>query len=172
MEGNGDQGNIVAEAPGIAAALPVFGHVPFSGTYPTRLEPSGRLVLPSALRYAFDGSARIRAHRGEYLMLTTPRAFDVIVDHLGAGSGEVLHPRTRKRLYMSAPQVTIDRQSRLVIPPDLREQVGLGEDVILAGAIESIEIWPAARFAEAEAPTHDEADLLFDTFTGLPTDPR
>jgi MraZ protein len=172
MERDGVQGNAVVEVQETPASLPVFGHLPFSGTYATRLEASGRLVLPAALRFAFDGSARIRAHRGEYLMLTTIRGFDAVVDHLSAGSGEVLHPRTRKRLYMSAPQVTIDRQSRLVIPPELREQVGLGEDIILAGAIESIEIWPAGRFADAEAPTHDEADLLFDTFTGLPTDPR
>ena len=163
---------IVEVATTAAPALPVFGHEPFSGNYPTRLEPTGRLVVPSALRTPFEGKARIRAFKNEYLMLTTLRAFDVIVDHLEATQGGVLAPRTRKRLYMSAPAVVIDKQHRLVIPPELREKVGLGEDIVLAGSIESVEIWPADRFYTDEAPGFDDGDLLFDGFAGLPTDPR
>ena len=52
-------------------------------------------------------------------------------------------------------------------------EVGIvGEaDVVLAGAVEAIEIWPAGRFDEEEAPKHDDVDLLFDTHSGLPTGP-
>ena len=38
-------------------------------------------------------------------------------------------------------------------------------------AVEAIEIWPAGRFDEEEAPKHDDVDLLFDTHSGLPTGP-
>jgi len=152
--------------------LPVFGHEPFSGTFPTRLEASGRLVLPSALRSAFDGRARIRAYRDQYLMLTTFQGFDAVVDHLSASQGGVLDPRTRKRLYITAPAVVIDKQSRLVVPPELRAKVGLVDEIVLAGSIESIEIWPADRFAAQEEPSFDDGDLLFDGFSGLPTDLR
>ncbi len=173
MEYTGDQGTEQGMATATAPArLPVFGHEPFSGTYPARLEATGRLVLPSALRGPFDGRARIRAFKDQYLMLMTVPAFDAVVDHLGATQGGVLPARARKRLYFSAPLVSIDRQSRLVVPPELRERVGLGDDIVIAGSIETIEIWPADRFAAEEEPGVDEVDLLFEDFGGLPTDPR
>ena len=172
MEQQGDPESAVAAGTTITAGLPVFGHEPFSGIFPGRLEGSGRLVLPSALRAPFEGRARVRAFKDEYLMLTTLRAFDAIVDHFGETQGGMLPPRTRKRLYMSAPLVTIDKQHRLVLPPELREKVGLVDDIVLAGSIETVEIWPADRFARDEEPGLDDGDLLFDGFSGLPTDPR
>lgn len=154
--------------------LPVFGHVPFSGTYRTRLEASGRLALPSAFKGAFVDAAVIRARRSEHLMLWTPQGFEAVVDDLAAKNQDgMLDPRTRLRIFKSAPRISVDRQSRLVLPPELREQVGISGDteVVLAGAVECVEIWPARRFDDEEAAKLDDVDLLFDTHSGLPTGP-
>lgn len=171
------QGASVAQEAQAAAATParttVFGHEAFSGTYRTRMEASGRLVLPAAFKTAFDGSAVIRPRRDEHLLLWTPRAFDAVADALSRNTEGVLDPHTRQRIYMSAPKLSVDRQHRLSVPPELRERIGIGgeAEVVLAGAIEAIEIWPAARFDAQEAPKLDDVDLLFDTHPGLPTDP-
>lgn len=165
----------IGMAPGTTVASPrstVFGHEPFSGTYRTRLEASGRLALPSAFKSAFADAALVRARRTEHLQLWTPLGFEAVVDALAARGDGMLDPQTRQRIFKSAPRVSVDRQSRLVLPPELREQVGIaGEvEVVLAGAIESIEIWPARRYDDEEAAKLDDVDLLFDTHSGLPTD--
>jgi MraZ protein len=174
----GSQGEQRMTGEGTAAVVeprpPVFGHHPFSGTYRSRLEASGRLALPAAFKFAFADAALVRAHRTEHLMLWTPLGFEAVVDAMEAKSpGGLLDPKTRLRIFKSAPRISVDRQGRIVLPPELREQVGIaGEaDVVLAGAVEAIEIWPAGRFDEEEAPKHDDVDLLFDTHSGLPTGP-
>ena len=154
--------------------VPVFGHQPFSGTYRTRLEGNGRLALPAAFKGAFAEAALVRARRTEHLMLWTPQGFEAVVDALQAKQADgMLDPQTRLRIFKSAPRISVDKQGRVVLPPDLREQVGLhGEaEVVLAGAVECIEIWPATRFDEVEAQKLDDVDLLFDTHSGLPTGP-
>lgn len=164
-----------ATATAAVPTTPVFGHAPFSGTYRTRVEANGRLALPSAFKYAFADAALVRAQRREHLRLWTPLGFEEMAKALlqAKRPDAVLDPQSRLRLFKSAPRVSVDRQSRLVIPPELREQVGIGGEtpIVLAGAVEFIELWPADRFDEVEAERMDELDLLFDTYDGLPTDP-
>lgn len=153
-----------------SSPLPAFGHAAFSGHSPARVEPSGRLAIPATYKAAFGAQARIRAYRGTHLTLWTERAFDLVANSM-RDEGGLINPQARKVLYRSTHSVAVDRQSRFVIPPELREQVGLTDQVVVVGAIESLEIWPAAAFEHTVVPTFDEADLFFDTYDGLPTDP-
>ncbi len=175
METQGEISGTVATASTVVAPqLPAFGHHPFSGTYRTRLEANGRLALPAAFKGAFSDAAIVRPAGRDFLMLMTPRAFELVVDALKAADPDVmLDPRKRQRVFMSAPRISVDRQSRVVLPPELRAKVGLdGEvEVVVAGAIERLELWPASHFDDVEASRLDEVDQLFETFGGLPTDP-
>ncbi len=154
----------------VAPAAPTpaaYGHAPFRGTFHLKLESTGRIALPAALKGAFATTAVLRAHRDEHLNLWTPQGFEAVVQEFVASQpGGVVHPRTKKRLHMSVTEVSIDKQGRLVVPPELKARVGLGERIVLAGAIEAVEIWSAEAF-EAEQATFDDADLFFDGFEGL-----
>lgn len=150
-----------------APGLPGYGHPSFKGTFHLKLDATGRVALPAALKGAFGAQCVLRPHRNEYLNLWTPLGFDEFLKAFVASRPVgVVGPRTRKRLHMSATESAVDKQSRFVIPPDLRAQAGLGERIVLAGSIETIEIWPAETF-EAEEATFDEADLFLDAFEGL-----
>lgn len=140
-----------------------FGHQPFRGTFSLRLEANGRLALPAALRHAFSGHAVVRPYRRQFVNLWTPSGFEAV--DAAVRASQPVDPRTRRRFHHSAYDVSVDKQFRIVLPPELRERVGLGEELVLAGAIETIEIWPADRW-DAEAAEED-ADLFFDGFDGL-----
>ena len=172
-----EQGAVRAEVAGSTAAstgLPAFGHHPLSGHYRTRLEGNGRLALPAAHKHAFADAAIVRSAGTNCLLLMTPRAFELVVDALKASDPDLmLDNRKRQQLYLGSPRVAVDRQSRVVLPSDLRDKVGLtGEqEVVVGGAIERLEIWPAGRWDAQQAPGVDDVDRLFDTFGGLSTDP-
>lgn len=174
MEDTGGLGGAAATTTeaATAASVPAFGHAAFSGTFRMKLPANGRVVLPASLRKAFADAGKIRPVDGRWLNLWTPLAFDLTVSQAieSAGPGMV-SPRTRKRLYASATDVTIDSQGRFVLSKELREAVGIGAegDIVLAGAVEAIEIWDAARYAEEEEPTLSDADLFLGNFGGLPT---
>lgn len=166
----GDEGGATVTSLGAPtpARTPSFGHAAFSGNVPARLEPTGRLAIPAAYRSAFSGQARVRAYRSEYLMIWTDRAFDLVADTM-ATKGGLIDPQVRKNLYRATQPVAVDRQGRMVIPPELRERVGLTDQVVVVGAIEALEVYSAEAFGRLTALA--DADLFFDTFDGLPTDP-
>ena len=41
----------------------------------------------------------------------------------------------------AADNVELDKQGRILIPAKLREKIGLGKEVVLAGNLEKVEIW-------------------------------
>ncbi|MEZ5205195.1 MAG: hypothetical protein R2701_12680 [Acidimicrobiales bacterium] len=168
--GTGEQGVAVSAAP----RANVFGHEALSGTYRTKLEPNGRIVLPSALRSPLvaAGEGRVLARQGRCLLLYTPQSFEVFVDDLIASQGAAtIDPEARQVIFKAAPKVSVDKQARLVVPPDLRAAVGLAAEaeIVVAGAVERIEIWDAATFDEVEGPRRNLIDLLLDGYGGLPT---
>lgn len=176
MEYQGTPGVSGAPSGGLAVAPEVdrydYGHEPFQGYVQTKVEASGRLPIPAAFKYAFSGAGIIRARRDQCLQLFTQQGFDAMVNFVQARHGGATDPATRARFYKFAPRVSIDRQSRVVLPEDLRHRVSITEDVILLGAIESVEIWDLATFEEHEAERADEVDLLLDGHGGLPTRPN
>jgi MraZ protein len=157
-----------------AARLPAFGHHPFSGTARTRVEANGRLALPATFKNAFTEHAIVRSGGAQCLFVMTPRAFELVVDALKANDPDMmLDNRKRQLLFMGSPRIAVDKQSRVVLPPELREKVGIEPDseIVVAGAIERLEIWPAARYDAQQAPLVDDVDRMFETFGGLSTDP-
>ncbi|MEZ5180421.1 MAG: hypothetical protein R2702_00840 [Acidimicrobiales bacterium] len=174
MEAEGATGGAVEEAIAARPRANVFGHDAFAGTYRTRLEASGRLVVPAALRgpLVAAGHAHVLPRRTDCLHLFAPQGFEVMVDAVVTQQGSgVVDPEVRQRFFKAAPRVSVDRQARLVVPPELRERIGIEGDaeVVLAGAIERIELWPARRFDDVEAQRMGDLDLLLDGHGGLPT---
>ena len=175
MERSGETSGVVgAQVSTVSARANVFGHEALAGTYRTRMEASGRLVLPAALRgpYTLAATGHLMPRKGQHLWLLTPQAFEVMVDEVEARQADgMLATETRALFFKAAPKVGVDKQSRLVIPPELRDAVGIVPDseVVLAGAIERVEIWPATRWDATEAGKFADLDLLLDGHKGLPT---
>lgn len=169
LGGNESVATATSEAP-TAPPLPAYGHAPFLGTFRMKLPANGRVVLPSTLRRAFADKGMIRPVNGRFLNLYTPFGFQVTVDEMMARARDgLIAPRSRKRMFTSSTEVSIDSQGRLVLSKELRDAVGVGADgrVVVAGAIEAIEIWPEDRYDEEELPTLSDADLFLDNFEGL-----
>ena len=163
----GATGSPATAAPTVVPSLvDRIGHRGFSGTYPAKLEPSGRLILASSFRGAFTGTGRLRPMRERNLMLWTETAFELAANAYAAAQKINAAPRARKAFYASAPQVTIDKQGRLIVPGELRGRVGIDEHVVLVGAIDAVEIWPLPTYEAEMASSLTDADAWLETYDG------
>lgn len=157
-------------ASSVATSFTTYGFDPLLGLYRTNIEPNGRVVLPSALRYPYDDTVVVMPWTGRFLMIQTPHVNHLVVEDMKDKAKRqpgVVPPRRGKRAQHSSSRVSLDKQFRFVIPPELRELAGIREQIVVCGAGESVEIWSAERYESDEAPFADDASLYFETFDGL-----
>ena len=127
----------------------------FLGRHRHTIDAKGRLSVPAKFREA------LAQYEGDALVVV-PEIHDTCLEvhpmeewrKLGGKLQD--QPRFSQivrdagRLYFSrAREITLDGVGRILVAPDLREQVGLGKDVVLVGGqITYFEIWDRARFDE------------------------
>ena len=139
----------------------------FKGNYPVKLEASGRVLLPAAFKAAFQDRAVLRPFHSDYLALWNPEGYEIAFAAFKRSEpGTVLGPRAKRTWAIGSTDVAVDKQSRLVIPPELRAKAGLGSEIVLAGSLERIEIWSAALFDEKVKPFLPESDVFIESYEG------
>lgn len=133
----------------------------FVGRYEHSLDTKGRVILPSKFRAEFEHGGYLAQHTEGCLALWTPAEFErqtvAMVDRAESGRAN----RNRARLWASSShEVEIDRQGRMAIPARLREFASLENEVLVHGALDRIELWNPATWAEKVQP--EESWLLGD----------
>lgn len=118
------------------------------GTHEHTLDDKGRFVLPADYRSHFVGEAYL-APKDDCVALWPAERFEQRVERLieqvrnGEGDGEELDA-----LGASSKLVRPDTQGRVTIPEKLRSSASLEREVVVCGAIDRIEIWDAAAWAD------------------------
>jgi MraZ protein len=130
----------------------------FLGQYQHSVDDKARLVMPSKFRH----------HLADGVVLTNGQEHCVYVFPIDQFAVEVERvnslPRTNRRnriyarsFFASASDQTLDKQGRVVLPPNLRDYAGLDKDVVIIGVSDRLEIWDKEAWARLSA----EADELF-----------
>ena len=133
----------------------------FVGRYEHSLDTKGRVILPAKFRVSFERGGFLTQHPERCLALWTLAEFErqteVMLER--AALGRV--GRNQARVWAStSAEVEIDRQGRMPIPPHLRAFAGLESEVLVHGAIDRVELWNPAVWAERVQP--EESWLLED----------
>ncbi len=132
------------------------------GEYPCKVDPKGRLRLPSGLldQLPVEEQDQFVVNRGleRCLMLYPKRVWDersALVNELNDFDTQA---RLFKRaFYRGATPLKRDGSDRLNLPNQLLEWAGIGEgEVVLAAVNDKIEIWAAAAY---EAQMEEELDM-------------
>jgi len=117
------------------------------------VDDKGRLALPAPLRHALQLAAEPR------LVITlmegalwgwTPTDFEEKVeapilarDQFATGVRDFVHS-----VVAPAQDVEVDGQGRIRLPPLLREQAGIGRDVVIHSLLDRVEIWDKTAWEE------------------------
>ena len=138
----------------------------FRGQFVHSVDAKGRVSLPARFRDALiaDGDARF---------ILTPAPFDPCLHLHPMRAWEELEQKISelprfdpnivrfRRLYISAAlECELDRAGRVLVPPHLRERVGLERDALWAGMGRTIELWAKDRWEQATHMAPEDREAL------------
>jgi len=117
----------------------------FKGTYHHRIDPKGRLPVPSAFRRALadtGSGALVVTLLDQCLAAWPPSEWARLETQLGAlpAFGKTVKALTRL-LVSRAIDCPIDVQGRIRLPSLLREAAGIERDAVVVGVLNRFEVW-------------------------------
>lgn len=133
----------------------------FVGQYLHTLEEKGRLAIPKKFREELGKRAVITYGLDGCLFLFAPRLWQEFEKKLAKISLTKRNSRAFVRfLTYGAAEVEFDRQGRVLIPEPLRGFAGLTKNIVVAGALERIEIWDQRRFDQYLARIEKDGEKI------------
>jgi len=125
----------------------------FIGDYICKIDPKGRLLLPSAFKKQMPENARdiFVVKKDIYekcLILYTidewERQNELLRNKLNPYNKE--HSNFLRSYYRGAAELVLDSSNRLLIPKRLLVEVEIDKDICLSGQDKKIEIWAKERY--------------------------
>ncbi|MBZ0158061.1 MAG: division/cell wall cluster transcriptional repressor MraZ [Alphaproteobacteria bacterium] len=131
----------------------------FHGKYYYTLDPKGRIIIPAPLREIIT-----KKYNNSKLYITNA-AFDKCLHLYPLEEWNRLEEKIRsmpkmdtavqyylRRVVASAMEGEIDKQGRILIPYEHRQDAGIGSDVVIVGQLEKIEIWDRSEWDRVTDP--------------------
>ena len=137
------------------------------GEYRFKIDAKGRVSMPSQFRKLFSDNLVVTVAPTEScLYVFEADGFDEWVaesfkrvygeDYIGTDPAQrALH----RALYRRARDIQPDTAGRIMLPPEQREQVGIGKDVVILGNGDHFEVWDEKRLDSDE--TEPDLSVLF-----------
>lgn len=120
----------------------------FYGTHEHTIDEKNRLTLPAKFRDGLAGGVvLVRGIDGTVDVY--PRAsWEANAERISALDSLTREAREMKRFVFAGATVTdLDKQGRVLVPPDLARHGSIGRDVAVVGVDDHIEIWDRPRWA-------------------------
>ncbi|MQC25627.1 MAG: cell division/cell wall cluster transcriptional repressor MraZ [Chloroflexi bacterium] len=127
----------------------------FFGTFEHSIDERGRVAIPARYRHAFVDGGVLRVGPEGAVEMYTPATFDEEVERrLGSENGNrsVDARRIRRGFLSDAYAVELDKQGRILIPPQVRAESDVSGRILIIGCGDYLEIWHPEKWAgEREA---------------------
>lgn len=133
----------------------------FTGEYAHKLDAKNRVFVPRRLLDQIDDPEQRRQFQlvrtdEPCLTLFTDDGFRAYVRAVQAAQRSLADRRVvNRRAGSQAQPVPLDAQGRITIPDEYRGAARLGEEIVLIGCFDWIEIWDAQLWSTSELPRAD-----------------
>ena len=118
------------------------------GTYEHGLDAKGRVIIPAKLRDNLGESFVVTLGLDGCLFAYPMDEWESFVNKLKELPGTKEARKLQRYFLAGAAPCEADKQGRVLIPANLREQAGLSKDVVFVGVLQKIEIWSKERWQE------------------------
>ncbi len=120
----------------------------FYGTHEHTIDEKNRLTLPAKFRDGLGGDVVLVRGIDRNLDVYPRATWDASVSRITELDSLTREAREMKRFMFAGAAVTeLDKQGRVLVPPDLARHAGLGRDVVVAGVHDHVEIWDRSHWA-------------------------
>jgi len=128
----------------------------FLGHFEHNLDEKGRLMIPARFRELLDGGAYITHGFDRCLMVMNAGHFAQVYQRINSMNLADPSARLMRRLIFSnAYPLEVDKVGRILVPPVMRQFIGLDGEAIVAGQGEYFEIWTPAAWKEQVVQIED-----------------
>ena len=140
----------------------------FIGQYEHNLEEKGRLSVPKKFRNDLVDGGVLTRGLDNCLFLFPKKRWEEFMSKLSQTPLTKADARGFSRLLTyGAVEVELDAQGRILLPEFLRIFAGIKKEVILAGALERVEIWDRDNFAAYQEKIENESGALAERLAEL-----
>lgn len=131
----------------------------FIGEYEHILDTKGRFIIPSRFRESLELGFILTKGLDNCLFIYTLEQWEIIENKLNELPLTNKNARAFVRFFFSgASKCTVDKQGRVLIPPNLREHGNFIKDLVVIGVGTRIEIWSKEEWLSY----NEDEDLDFD----------
>lgn len=114
----------------------------FLGRYSHSIDAKGRVAIPARFRDALGGEAVVTRGIDRCLSLYPLAAWAELAEKVSSLSITDPDARAFRRMFFAeAANVELDKQGRILIPPELRRYANLDGDAVIVGMHTYAEIW-------------------------------
>jgi MraZ protein len=118
----------------------------FNGSEEAKLDEKGRFVLPQNMRYGLVENGRleftIALGLGGCLAIYKRSDIEKIVKKFQDNQHIAKFQKFFTLFFSTLHNTTCDKVGRITLPAQLKKAVGINKDVVIAGVLNKIEIWP------------------------------
>ncbi len=124
----------------------------FSGSSHAKLDGKNRFVLPQQMRFGLveNGVLEFTIALGLGGCLAIYRKSDIekIVEKFQSKQHLAKYQKFFTLFFSTLHQATCDSVGRVLLPPVLKQAVEIKSELVIAGVLNKIEIWPKERYHE------------------------
>jgi MraZ protein len=118
----------------------------FSGSVTAKLDEKGRFVLPQEMRYGLveEGKCEfvIGLGLGGCLTIYRKSAIDKIVEKFKQNQHIAKFQKFFTLFFSTLHPTECDKVGRVSLPANLKAAIGIGKEIVVAGVMDKIELWP------------------------------
>lgn len=138
----------------------------FMGEYNHTIDVKGRVIIPSRFRESLGEEFVVTKGLDGCLFVYDNEEWNRFEEKLKALPLTNKDARKFVRFFLAgAAGVEVDKQGRILLPPNLREFAGLNKDVVLVGVASRVEIWSREKWEDTAA--YEDMDEIAEHMSDL-----
>ncbi len=119
----------------------------FKGEYNHTIDAKGRIIVPSKLREELGDNFVVTKGLDGCLWMFDNATWENVEKEIQSMPFTLKEARILARFMIAgATDGELDKQGRILVPPNLREYAQLEKDVVLSGVGSRVEIWSKDRY--------------------------
>lgn len=140
----------------------------FLGEYQHSLDPKGRIIVPAKFREELGSKFVATKGLDNCIFLYPLGEWQVLEEKLRSLPFTRADVRSFARFFFSgASELEMDKQGRIVLPPNLRDYAGINRDLMVIGVGARVEIWSNQSWEQYNQSAESSFEMIAENLVGF-----